>query len=125
MKKYFSFDGTISGKSYFIRSLLQTLLILFIVGFYLLAVTSYKRASALTDKNWLKILAAISGPLLSVNQILTAGEADAEFMAENMPAIYFFIMFAFLILHLWLLFCLLYTSPSPRDAHESRMPSSA
>ena len=23
------------------------------------------------------------------------------------------------------LFCLLYTSPSPRDAHESRMPSSA
>ena len=24
-----------------------------------------------------------------------------------------------------LLFCLLYTSPSPRDAHESRMPSSA
>ena len=22
-------------------------------------------------------------------------------------------------------FCLLYTSPSPRDAHESRMPSSA
>ena len=104
MKKYFSFNGTISGKSYFIRSLLQTLLILFIVGFYLLAVTSYKRASALTDKNWLKILAAISGPLLSVNQILTAGEADAEFMAENMPAIYFFIMFAFLILHLWLLF---------------------
>ena len=25
--------------------------------------------------------------------------------------------------HLWS--CLLYTSPSPRDAHESRMPSSA
>ena len=24
-----------------------------------------------------------------------------------------------------LMFCLLYTSPSPRDAHESRMPSSA
>ena len=23
------------------------------------------------------------------------------------------------------IFCLLYTSPSPRDAHESRMPSSA
>ena len=28
-------------------------------------------------------------------------------------------------LHYKLLFCLLYTSPSPRDAHESRMPSSA
>ena len=26
---------------------------------------------------------------------------------------------------LWVTFCLLYTSPSPRDAHESRMPSSA
>ena len=25
----------------------------------------------------------------------------------------------------WLSACLLYTSPSPRDAHESRMPSSA
>ena len=25
----------------------------------------------------------------------------------------------------WLYVCLLYTSPSPRDAHESRMPSSA
>ena len=25
----------------------------------------------------------------------------------------------------WTVICLLYTSPSPRDAHESRMPSSA
>ena len=25
----------------------------------------------------------------------------------------------------WQISCLLYTSPSPRDAHESRMPSSA
>ena len=25
----------------------------------------------------------------------------------------------------WIEVCLLYTSPSPRDAHESRMPSSA
>ena len=25
----------------------------------------------------------------------------------------------------WVDICLLYTSPSPRDAHESRMPSSA
>ena len=25
----------------------------------------------------------------------------------------------------WVYACLLYTSPSPRDAHESRMPSSA
>ena len=34
------------------------------------------------------------------------------------------------VLHIWMDFvwlgaCLLYTSPSPRDAHESRMPSSA
>ena len=27
--------------------------------------------------------------------------------------------------HGWMSICLLYTSPSPRDAHESRMPSSA
>ena len=26
---------------------------------------------------------------------------------------------------IWISICLLYTSPSPRDAHESRMPSSA
>ena len=36
----------------------------------------------------------------------------------------------FLLMATWLAylkskFCLLYTSPSPRDAHESRMPSSA
>ena len=30
------------------------------------------------------------------------------------------------LLQIWATyFCLLYTSPSPRDAHESRMPSSA
>ena len=28
-------------------------------------------------------------------------------------------------IYTYLGFCLLYTSPSPRDAHESRMPSSA
>ena len=30
-----------------------------------------------------------------------------------------------LVLTLLITSCLLYTSPSPRDAHESRMPSSA
>ena len=46
MKKYFSPKGTISGWSYFIRTFLQTFLVVFIVGLYLVAVTSYKRASA-------------------------------------------------------------------------------
>ena len=32
---------------------------------------------------------------------------------------------AFLVVYLKSIACLLYTSPSPRDAHESRMPSSA
>jgi len=104
MKKYFNFDGTISGWSYFLRSLLQTALIPFIVGLFLLVVTSYKRASALTDKNWLKIVAAISAPLFAVNQLLTQSDSDAEFMTENMPLIYWFIMIAFGIIHLWLLF---------------------
>ena len=30
-----------------------------------------------------------------------------------------------LLFGMWNIGCLLYTSPSPRDAHESRMPSSA
>ena len=104
MKKQFSTKGTISGWSYFIRTLLQAFLAVFIVGLYLLAVTSYKRASALTDKKWLKIVAAISSPVLSINQILTANQADADYMASNMPFVYWIIIIAFGILHLWLLF---------------------
>ena len=40
------------------------------------------------------------------------------------------LMYLIMIIYFWVVFsmsnpCLLYTSPSPRDAHESRMPSSA
>ena len=77
MKKYFVFKGTISGWRYFIRTLLQTLLVPFLIGLYLISVTAYKRASALTDKKWLIITAAISSPILSINQILNQADSDA------------------------------------------------
>ena len=35
------------------------------------------------------------------------------------------IALGFLVVHMTLLLCLLYTSPSPRDRQKSRMPSSA
>ena len=37
--------------------------------------------------------------------------------------LYFTVLIIWICVHV--IFCLLYTSPSPRDAHESRMPSSA
>tara|TARA_B100000963_G_scaffold361003_1_gene394312 strand:+ start:1911 stop:2255 length:345 start_codon:yes stop_codon:yes gene_type:complete len=104
MKKYFVFKGTISGWRYFIRTLLQTLLVPFLIGLYLISVTAYKRASALTDKKWLIITAAISSPILSINQILNQAESDAEFMAQNMPPVYWVFIIIFGLIHLWLLF---------------------
>ncbi len=48
MEKYFKYDDEyISGGQYFFRHLFQTFLCLIFVGFYLLSVTSYKRAKSL------------------------------------------------------------------------------
>ena len=46
--------------------------------------------------------------------------------SEGIPAILFFILLFFVPESpRWLVNCLLYTSPSPRDVEETRMPSSA
>ena len=104
MKKYFVYKGTISGWRYLIRNFLQLLLVPFLIGLYLISVTAYKRASALTDKKWLIITAAISSPILSINQFLTQTDRDAEFMAQNMPLVYWVFIIMFGLIHLWLLF---------------------
>lgn len=66
MKKYFVFKGEISGGRYFLRMFLQQYLIyLFGLGLYLMVVTSYQRACALTESRSTRILFAIN-PLLSV-----------------------------------------------------------
>ena len=44
-------------------------------------------------------------------------------LAHFMWSTILFFRIAFVAALVWI--CLLYTSPSPRDAHESRMPSSA
>ena len=70
MKKYFVFNGTISGGSYFLRSFLQSYLIWFFgLGLYLRAVSGYKRASALFKDDTIKILFTVNtviSTLLSV-----------------------------------------------------------
>ena len=48
VKSYFKYDGSyMSGKKYWLRKLLQWPLILFFIGFYLRAVTTYYRARSL------------------------------------------------------------------------------
>ena len=52
MKKYFTYDDEyISGGQYFLRHVLQTLLCIILVGFYLKSVTAYKRAKSLGNSN--------------------------------------------------------------------------
>ena len=49
-------------------------------------------------------------PKYDVKGLARAVKGERPTKRKNSPQVYF---------------CLLYTSPSPRDAHESRMPSSA
>jgi hypothetical protein len=105
MKKYFLFKGTISGWSYLWRLLLQTLLIPVLgLGIYLLAASGYKRASALTNKKWLRILATPTLPFLGLYNILNANESDAEYFAQLGGNSLLYISIFFVIVHLWMLF---------------------
>ena len=60
----------------------------------------------------LKLFAMTSSMVISVNELAPFGKTG--------PTAVFYLLLAGLI---W--FCLLYTSPSPRDLSTSRMPSSA
>lgn len=105
LKKYFLFKGTISGWSYFWRMWVQMFLIaVFGLGVYLLAVTSYKRASAITNKKWLRILATPTLPFVGISNILLANDSDAEYIAENSGLGILLISLIFVFLHIWLLF---------------------
>ena len=57
-----------------------------------------------------------------IGNFVGQGQADLQSFFGLHPWFYLFLIPA-LSMRLWA--CLLYTSPSPRDAHESRMPSSA
>ena len=50
MKKYFSYnEENISGKTFFIRNLLQSFLSMLLIGVYLQSVTSFKRTMSITN----------------------------------------------------------------------------
>ena len=56
------------------------------------------------------------------------GKTESQMKASYLGAFVGFVgmlVLGIIYLLMKLLTCLLYTSPSPRDAHESRMPSSA
>ena len=62
-----------------------------------------------------------SGSVTSQPQMVNVSSSTPMYMVERSSApqvIGILVMIYYII-------CLLYTSPSPRDAHESRMPSSA
>ena len=73
------------------------------------------------------MLYALSEALLSIRDFMEQGGTVLWLIA-----ILVFFMWGMIFERIWYLshghnayICLLYTSPSPRDAHESRMPSSA
>lgn len=105
MKKYFVFKGTISGWSYFWRMWVQIILIAaFGLGLYLLFVTSYKRASAMTEKKWLRILATPTLPFIGISNLLLANDSDAAYISENIGPVMLLISLFYFVMHIWLLF---------------------
>ena len=56
---------------------------------------------------------------VTLPEFMFTNELDETFTDDNLHDVWTIIMFGFLTC------CLLYTSPSPRDKRQSRMPSSA
>jgi hypothetical protein len=109
MEKYFYFKGTISGTRYFLRIFLQSYLIGFFgLGFYLLFVTGYKRASALTDNKLIRILFSLNTLILSVLSFawaFTLGMEDNDYSVffEDTISIFFTLLFVLSISAHWYL----------------------
>jgi hypothetical protein len=105
MKKYFVFKDTISGWSYFWRMWVQFLLIAALgLGFYLLFVTSYKRASAMTEKKWLIILATPTLPFVSIFFIVINNFRGGASWILDGGTIFSISYFFYFIMHFWFLF---------------------
>lgn len=71
MKKYFLFDDEpLNGADYVRRIIVGSILMLFLIGFWILAATGYKRAGAFGWKKEFRIIAAIFIPILAVSNAL-------------------------------------------------------
>lgn len=82
IKKYFSFDNEpISGTTYLLRLFAGTFLIIFLIGFWILAATGYKRAGAFKWSNELRIICSIMIPIHAVINIISnqIGEVSQTF----------------------------------------------
>ena len=98
MKKYFLFDDEpIKGMTYFLRFLLCTVLVVFIVGLPLMAATAYKRAGAIGWSRDMRITSAVVMPIYIVLNLF------AEELAFESPT-FLIIVLLMVILHLFLLF---------------------
>ena len=104
-----------------------------------------KRAARIYPAYWFALIVSIGVYTLSANPHLTLYSAAnfasllTDYTAQNYNVVFWSlvqemrlsILFPLLILPViklpwrWVLACLLYTSPSPRDRQKSRMPSSA
>ena len=83
---------------------------------------SMEGASWTNDLSWVEGYANVLGPM---NQLSAQFHALFDPSVAADPTTTGTRAYQEALLHVLLLDCLLYTSPSPRDAHESRMPSSA
>lgn len=71
MKKYFSYDDEyISGNTYFLRFMLNFILVTLLIGFYLLSVNAYKRSKSLGHSENVSIIWAIWGFLVPILGLL-------------------------------------------------------
>ena len=98
MKKYFLFDDEpIKGMTYFLRFMLCTVLVAFIVGIPLMSSTAYKRAGAFGWSQEMRILCAIVMPVYVIINLF------ADFLEFSSPT-FLIISVLMMILHLTLLF---------------------
>ena len=100
MKKYFVFDSeSINGWSYLKRIIVSTLTAFFLVGLWLAASTSYKRAGAFGWKKDLRIIVAI---LIPINVCINL--MPDEVFDETISPTFWMIVILLSLLHLVLLF---------------------
>tara|TARA_B100001245_G_C22745807_1_gene361420 strand:+ start:365 stop:676 length:312 start_codon:yes stop_codon:yes gene_type:complete len=87
MKKYFLFDNEpIKGWTYFLRIMLSHLLIIILIGFWLAASTSYKRAGAFGWKKDVRIACSVTVPIFLILNIMSN---EIEFTSPTLLIIAF------------------------------------
>ena len=100
MKKYFLFDNEpITGWNYLVRILVSSLLLFFLVGFWIASATAYKRAGAI---GWKKDFRVISSVLIPIHIFLNILPDEIYEVSDS--GTFFMVVILLTILHFILMF---------------------